>query len=59
MPPAVSTVLKIHEGMGHQKCLCTRMQTIVWRVIFVGANYRGESKKALKIKFRGFKLNFS
>ena len=31
----------------------------VWRVIFVGSNYRGKSEKALKINFRGFKFRDS
>ena len=30
--------------------------TTVWRVIFVGSNFRGKSEKALKINFRGFKF---
>ena len=28
----------------------------VWRVIFVGANFRGKSEKALRINFCGFKF---
>ena len=31
----------------------------VWRVIFMGSNFRGKSKKALKINFRGFKFRDS
>ena len=31
----------------------------VWRVIFVDANFRGKSEKALKINFRGFKFRDS
>ena len=28
----------------------------VWRIIFVGSNFRGKSEKALKIDFHGFKF---
>ena len=28
----------------------------IWQVIFMGANFCGKSKKALKINFRGFKF---
>ena len=31
----------------------------IWRVIFVGSNFRGKSEKALKIIFRGFKFRDS
>ena len=31
----------------------------VWRVIFVGSNFRGKSEKTLKINFRGFKFRDS
>ena len=31
----------------------------VWRVIFVGTNFRGKSEKALKINFYGFKIRDS
>ena len=32
------------------------MLDIIWRVIFVGSNFRGNSEKALKINFRGLKF---
>ena len=35
------------------------MLTTVWRIIFVGSNFRGKSEKALKINFRGFKFRDS
>ena len=44
----MGTVEKRGDG-GQQK------GTTVWRVIFVGSNFRGKSEKALKINFRGFK----
>ena len=31
----------------------------VWRVIFVGSNFRGKSEKALKINFYDFKFRDS
>ena len=31
----------------------------VWRVIFVGSNFRGKSEKALKINFHDFKFRDS
>ena len=31
----------------------------VWRVIFVGSNFRGKSEKALKINFCGFNFRDS
>ena len=31
----------------------------VWRVIFVGSNFRGKSEKALRINFRGSNSNQS
>ena len=31
----------------------------VWRVIFVGSNFRGTSEKALKINFHAFKFRDS
>ena len=34
-------------------------QGTVWRVIFMGANFRGKFEKALKINFRGFKFRDS
>ena len=40
--------------------ICTYMYLYtVWRVIFVGTNFRGKSEKALKINFCGFKFRDS
>jgi hypothetical protein len=44
-------------SVGHRTCMCP-LDT-VWRVIFGGANFYGESEKALRINFRGFKFRDS
>ena len=47
----------MHETcMEHARKYKMCVTDTVWRVIFVGANFRGKSDKALRINFRGFKF---